>query len=165
LKKRATVKKRLKPTKRRSAKQLSWIEDATGKSRVDWVGEIQKIIGKISKPTKDKWHDTNDPVEMVKLLAMMVRKTWSKKERFDGNMRIAATIGYILCTWYLRVHLAKSHDPRRPVRHRQAAYFQRQHFAMALINSVIDESDDTKMFPDQNWESPFSLHPTDGYFI
>jgi hypothetical protein len=148
-----------------SALETSWIASSTGKSRLEWIGIIQGTLKKISKPTKDKWHDTNDPIELITRLARDVRKTFPKQGRFDGNMRMTATLGYLCCLFYLRLHKAKSFDPRRPVAARKQAYFQRQQFAQALLNAIIDESLDCEMFPSQNWESPWIKSPTDGYFV
>jgi len=80
-------------------------------------------------------------------------------------MRMASILSFILATWYLRLHRAKMYDPRRPVRHRQAAYWSRLSYANALFLAITDESKDAEMFPGQRWEMPFDPYPTDGYFI
>lgn len=93
-----------------------------------------------------------------------IQKRYPRGEQFDGNMRMAATLSYILGFWYSRLHRAKCYDPRRPVRHRKQAYFQRYSWALAMFGAIADESDDCDMFK-QKWETPFDPFPTDGYFV
>lgn len=93
-----------------------------------------------------------------------IQRRFPKSEQYDGNMRMAATLSYVLGFWYSRLHRAKCYDPRRPVRLRKAAYFQRYSWALAMFNALLDESDDCDMFK-QKWETPFDPFPTDGYFV
>lgn len=104
---------------------------------------------------------------MVTDLVKLVRKHGMPKKgpQYDGNMRMACVLSYVLALWVLRLIRAKSYDPRRPVRLRQAAHWSRLGYAQALFVAITDESLDVALFPGQNWETPFSDHPTDGYFV
>jgi len=93
------------------------------------------------------------------------RHAFPRTGPYDGNMRMAAVLSYVLALWYLRIHRAKSYDPRRPVKHRKSAYHQRLRFACAIFYAIVDESEDPDFFPGQKWESPFDPYPTDGYFV
>ena len=102
---------------------------------------------------------------MVADLARAVRKLFPKRGAYDGNMRMASVLGFVLVFWYLRTGRAKAFDPRRPVAHRKAALDQWRRFCLNLLNAMLDDSEDARIFPEQNWESPYSNHPTDGYFV
>ena len=102
---------------------------------------------------------------MAELVNLAQKHGMPKKGTYDGNMRMASILSYVLALWVLRLIRAKSYDPRRPVRLRQAAYFHRLGYANALFLAITDESLDPKMFPGQRWETPFDPYPTDGYFI
>ena len=161
-----------KPTRLKKTKQqkppveTSWIAYMTGRPRKWWVAEVQRLISKHSMPTKDPHHGQTQTEKAVAELVSTVHKTFPKKgERFDGNMRMAAVLSYVLALWYSRLSRAKSYDPRRPVAHRKAGYAHRLSWAMAMVLALMDESEDVEHFPGQNWETPFSDHPTDGYFV
>ena len=162
-------KKPVPAKKHRQQKQVaetSWIAYMTGKPRKWWVAEVQRLISKHSRPTKDPHHGQTQTMKAVAELVSTVHKTFPKKgERFDGNMRMAAVLSYVLALWYSRLSRAKSYDPRRPVAHRKAGYAHRLAWAMAMTLALMDESEDAEHFPGQNWESPWDPRTTDGYFI
>ena len=145
----------------------SWIESFTSKDAAWWVSEIQRLVTKHSCPTKNPWHGTTRTGIVMAELVNLVQKHGMPKKgpAYDGNMRMACILSYVLVLWYLRLHRAKSYDPRRPVRHRQAAYWGRLGYANALFLAITDESKDAEMFPGQNWESPWDPTTTDGYFV
>ena len=127
---------------------------------------VQELIQKNSRPTKDPWHGATNTERMIKdLVQVIIKVAFPKKGRYDGNMRMAAILSYVLALWYLRIHRAKSYDPRRPVNARQQAYYTRLDYANALFFAIEDESLDPTCFPGQKWESPFDPYPTDGYFV
>jgi len=143
----------------------AWIKRVSGKPRLFWVAVVQGLIKAYSKPTKDPWHGSCDPDEVVKGIVFAIRRyAFPKKARFDGNMRMAAVLSYVFTLWYCRVHRAKAYDPRRPVRHRKDAYFTRLDYMHAMFDAMEDESLDSIHFT-QKWESPFDPFPTDGYFV
>ena len=148
-------------------KSSSWIEQLTGKDGAWWISEIQRLITKHTRPTKNLWHGTTATDAVMIDLINLARKYGMPKKGppYDGNMRMACILSYILALWYLRLHRAKAYDPRRPVRHRQAAYFNRLDYANALFLAITDESLDPTLFPGQRWEAPFDPYPTDGYFV
>jgi|SRR3990167_9951670 len=145
----------------------SWIEAMTGKDVLWWVSETQRLISKHSRPTKNPWHRaTKTGMVIAELINLVQRHGMPKRgPAYDGNMRMASILGFVLSVWYLRLHRAKSYDPRRPVRHRQQAYWSRLGYATALFMAIVDESKDAEMFPGQRWEMPFDPYPTDGYFV
>ncbi len=144
----------------------SWIMQVSGKSKTWWVRIVQELIQKHSRKTKDPWHGATNIERVVKELVQIIKRVaFRKKGRYDGNMRMAAVLSYVLAIWYLRIHRAKSYDPRRPVKARKAAYFTRLNYATALFYAIEDESMDPVHFPGQKWESPFDPYPTDGYFV
>ena len=152
--------------KRKSEKhptESSWIASVTGKPRRWWVAEVQRLISKHSRPTKDPHHGQTRTGAVIAELVGIVHKTFPKKETFDGNMRMAAVLSYVLAIWYSRLSRAKAYDPRRPVAHRKMGYANRLAWAMAL--ALMDESEDAEHFPGQRWEMPYDPYPTDGYFI
>ena len=161
------ARQKIKRSKRRhkaTEPQQQWVGAVTGKDRKYWVALVQKLIAKHSRPTKDPWHGVTATAKVIEALVKEIVKTYPKQERFDENMRMAAVLSYILATWYARVHRAKSYDPRRPVRLRKDAFMSRQRWAVAMFQTVIDESEDAEMFPGQKWETPWDPNPTDGFF-
>lgn len=165
------MKKKESRRKRRAAPRdkkapVSWIEALTGKDRAWWVSEVQRLIPKHSRPTKNPWHGTTDTEKVVADLAKLVQRHGMPKkgQAYDGNMRMACLLSYVLALWYLRLHRGKIYDPRRPVKLRQAAHFNRLAYAQALFLAITDESLDPAMFPGQRWEMPFGPYLTDGYF-
>lgn len=165
--KRRGKKKRRSRRKGSIKKATSWIESLTGKGGIWWVSEVQRLVTKHSRPTKNPWHGTTQTEKVMADLVKLVRKHGMPKKgpQYDGNMRMACILSYVLALWYLRLHRAKSYDPRRPVRLRQAAYFHRLGYANALFLAITDESRDQTFFPGQKWETPFDPYPTDGYFV
>ena len=157
----------LKPELRRRNKPAPWIDELSGKDRKWWVAKVQSLIKRHSRPTNNPWHGTTDSSLVIRDLVKEVQRHAMPKKgpAYDGNMRMAAVLGYVLCLWYLRVHRAKSQDPRRPVKHRKAAYHSRLRFATAMFHAIVDESEDAEFFSGQKWESPFDPYPTDGYFV
>lgn len=161
-----------KPRKKRTRRQAkkssgSWIESLTGKDAAWWVSEVQRLITKHSYKTKDPWHKATREEKVVMDLVRLVRKHGMPKTgpSYDGNMRIACILSYVLALWVLRLSRAKSYDPRRPVRLRQGAYWNRLGYAQALFMAITDESLDPTLFPGQNWESPWDPRTTDGFFL
>ncbi len=155
--------KRIK--KKRQPKPIDWLAATTGHDGRWWVAKIQALITKHSRPTKDPRHGRTMTGKMIADLVREIEKTAPTKYAFDGNMRMANILSLVLATWYLRVHRAKSYDPRRPVALRKQAYFSRLGYAMALFRAIEDESQDQEHFPGQRWETPFDPYPTDGYFV
>ena len=93
-----------------------------------------------------------------------MRKSFPKKGAYDGNMRMASVLGFVLVHWYLRTHRAKAFDPRRPVAHRRVALDQWRRFCLCLTNAMLDDGEDARIFPSQRWESPNDPHTIDGFF-
>jgi len=155
----------IRSKRKKIIKPKDWLSEVTGRDRRWWVARVQGLITKHSKPTKDPHHGATATAKVIAELTSDLQKMWDGNGKFDGNMRTAAALSMILATWYLRLHKAKAFDPRRPVKLRQSAYYQRLSYAMAMFRAIEDESLDAEMFPGQNWESPFEPSPTDGYFI
>ncbi len=159
--------KRKLAKKRKSQKaaiEMSWIASVTGKPRRWWIAEVQRLISKHSRPTKDPRHGQTRTGAVIAELVGIIHKTFPKKETFDGNMRMAAVLSYVLAIWYSRLGRAKAYDPRRPVAHRKMGYVNRLAWAMAMVLALMDESEDAEHFPGQKWETPFDPYPTDGFF-
>ena len=134
----------------------SWIEAMTGQDAKWWVAEVQGLITKHSRPTKNPWHGTTKTsMAMAELITLVQKHGMPKKgPAYDGNMRMASILSFILATWYLRLHRAKSYDPRRPVRHRQAAYWSRLGYATALFMAImapINREGCNRCFKDWLW--------------
>ena len=161
------MKKKLKRrgVKKRLPKPTDWLSASTGHDARWWVAKIQGFIVKHTKPTKDPWHGRTATRRAMADLMREVERTRPKTGRYDENMRMASVLSLVLATWYLRVHRAKSYDPRRPVKLRKAAYFNRLGYAAAFFLAIEDESLDQEHFPGQKWETPFDPYPTDGYFV
>ena len=161
---------RNRPATTAAPRQLDFIGQVTGKERGWWVAFIQGRITARAKRSKDPWHDQSDSQKVMNDVVAEIRrliydKAKKEKRAFDSNMALAMGTSYVLAVWYLRLHRAKSYDPRRPVKLRQAAYWHRYAFARAIFDAIVDESQDPKYFPGQRWESPFDPYPTDGYFV
>lgn len=165
VKKRSPIRRRKKAKQVKQTKPTDWLSASTGHDGKWWVAKIQALITKHSRPTRDPWHGTTKTAHMVADLVREIEKVSPKKVRYEVNMHMASVLSLALATWYLRVHRAKSYDPRRPVKLRKAAYFQRLGYAAALFLAMEDESQDQEHFPGQNWETPFDPCPTDGYFV
>lgn len=143
-----------------------WLMVQTGRSLPKWLTYVQKRIVKRSRPGKDPNHDETDTAEWMADLEKAVRKSWKKdKVSFDGNMRIAAIVGMILCAWYTRVQLAKTQDPNRPVKLRREAHDRWCAWYQAHCISMVDSRHDPEVFPGQEWESPFLPGARSGSFV
>ena len=164
---RRTIKRRKKAQSKKIKASESWIESLTGKNATWWVSEIQRLITAHSYKTKNPWHKATRKEKVMMGLVKLVRKHGMPRAgpQYDGNMRIACILSYVLALWYLRLHRAKSYDPRRPVRLRRAAYWNRLGYAQAMFMAITDESLDPTLFPGQKWETPFDPYPTDGFFV
>ena len=162
------VKKRKLIRRRKKAKQTKptdWLSASTGHDGKWWVAKVQTLIVKHSRSTRDPWHGTTRTARVIADLVREIERAAPKKVRYEVNMHMAMVLSLVLATWYLRVHRAKSYDPRRPVKLRQGAYFNRLGYATALFLATEDESLDQEHFPGQRWETPFDPYPTDGYFV
>ena len=89
----------------------------------------------------------------------------AKPKPFDGNMRIASTMGLILSAWYCRVQLAKTQDPNRPVKLRKEAHHKWCAWYQAQVIAMVDAQHDPDLFPGQEWESPFVPGARSGRFV
>ena len=159
-------KRKPKRVKKRQPKPSDWLAAITGNDGKWWVARVQSLVTKHARPTRDPRHKTAEPEKIVADLVREIMKAARRTNRVgDGNMLAACALSLILATWFLRLSRAKSYDPRRPVALRKQAYFSRLGYATALFRAIEDESQDQEHFPGQNWETPFSDHPTDGYFI
>jgi len=138
----------------------------TGHDDVWWLRRVQRCIGHASTPPpKGDVHGRTDVKTWVAELAMNVERAMPKHGTYDGNMRMAAVLGHVLCLWYLRVHRSKSYDARRPVKLRRRATAQWLFFTTELMRIALDERPDAKVFPGQDWDPPWNPRAINGKFV
>ncbi len=131
---------------------------------------VQELIAKYSTPPrakgKFKGHGTTNIMKwLIELIKIVWKQRPKDKGKHDENMYITSHLGYILSTWYARVQRAKCFDPRRPVEVRKEAYKKYQNFVQTLMLGVASDEFDITIFPDQEWDNPFSPDAKNGTFI
>ena len=137
-----------------------------------WLVEVQHLIGKHSTEAKygpNKAHARTDSVAWVADLARLVAAHVEAKNRgrhYDENMALASGLGLILVAWYAHVHRAKSYDPNRPLKARQAAAAQRTRFLAELAAVLADDSVMGEVWGKQQaWNFPFGRGAKGGRFV
>ena len=137
-----------------------------------WLVEVQHLIGKHSSAPiygPNKQHAKTDSVAWVSDLARLVATDAARRNRgryYDENMALAAQLGLILVAWYAHVHRAKSYDPNRPLKARQAAAAQRTRFLAELAVVIADDSVMGEVWGrQQKWNFPFGRGAKGGKFV
>lgn len=142
---------------------MSWIEDITNRNDEYWVARVQHLIAKNTVPdgnghgeTDEKWvHELVD--EIVKDLPV--------DETYDGNMRIAAILGYVSSLWFVSTQLAKTYDSHRPTNIRQKAYRRLNLWKQDFCAMLWDMSKFPTYYPEQPWQFPFDPSAKGGDFV
>jgi hypothetical protein len=140
------------------------LQKLTGHDATYWFIEVQHLIETSHVGRKVKGHHRNT-LDWPAKLAKQVEESFPKiGPAFDGNMRMAIAMGYIMTYWYARVHHAKAMDPNRPLNLRRDAY-------RAWLNSAgwfsmiwIDETRDKDLMH-QKWNHPFWPGAKGGKFV
>jgi hypothetical protein len=139
------------------------LRDRTGKPRRRWFTWVQTEIGRASVPTSDPNHDHTHVTVWLRKLVDAVAKI--PPGRRDENMFAASVLVLILLYWLARLWRAKIMDPRRPVRLRKKSYRGLLAFRQEVLTLLMDETDDPKLFPGQEWDDPHSPTAKDGSFV
>lgn len=140
------------------------LKHLTGKDEVWWFKRVQYQIVRSAIGPKRKGHQPNT-LDWLDAIKGDIVKYAFKGGVYDGNMRMAVLMGLILTGWYARLHRAKIHDPRRPLKIRQKAYEAWLQLAQESIFIWVDESRDGERFPEQPWNSPFMKGAKSGKFV
>lgn len=112
-----------------------------------------------------KRHDETNVEKWLTRVARDVHRNAPKSGLYDGNMRAALVMGYVLLYWVVRCQRAKAYDPRRPVKLRRKAMERWINMAAAVSVMFTDERQDANIFPGQKWDPPFSPFAVNGDFI
>lgn len=150
-----------------------WIEDATSKPRAYWVARVQQLIQENSEPNPDnpQHPETDAGAFLLQLVAEVLESaplsSWQTGvPPYDGNMRAAAILGYVLSLWFARIARAKLYDPNRPLGNALPIYKSRYlAWCHALAAALFDESEDSTYFPGQKWQYPFAPGAKGGFFV
>lgn len=158
--------RQVEPNVKQKGRPFDWLLDMTGRSRAWWYAYVQSRIAAhtVSNPA-DKDHGMTDANRWLAEVADMAVATMPADGRYDGNMRSALVLSYVLGLWYFRLHHAKIHDARRPIAIRQSAYLQWLDNVSAFALIPVDSSDDAAYFGGQDFESPYSPAAHDGKFV
>jgi hypothetical protein len=139
--------------------------ERTGEPSLYWLNRIGTLIGKHSKAIRGT--KGLESTEVHKWVAELGREV-SRRVRLrsaptqDENLGVSLVLGLILSLFGIRIVRAKCYDPRRPVRvRRQVLNKSLLRYQTALLEVLVDESQDAKYFPKQEWDSPNS--PTARY--
>ena len=132
-----------------------------------WLRFVEREIGKCMGPVQKDGHSRMTSYDWLNAVIGELFKTGFPKEgRYDGNMRIAYLVSFVLGTWYARVHHSKAFDPHRPRKVRQDAYASWRSAVMNLVASLVDESRDPKVFNGiPFYENPFDPKTKSGKFV
>jgi hypothetical protein len=142
---------------------MSWIEDRTNRSDEYWVGRVQQLI--ISNTIlKDDGHGDTDS-KWIHKLCDEIENSLPPETDYDGNMRMAAILGYIFSLWYSSTHLAKTFDSHRPVYTRQKAYGMLQDWKHGVFDLLTNISKHPAYYPGQPWQHPFDPDAKGGDFL
>jgi hypothetical protein len=148
-------------------KKKNFLSSRTGKGYIYWLRKIEKLIVKHSyEGTTNKegfYHDSTNPKDWVLELTDEIMKTFPGGYR-DENMCVASLLSFILMKWFVQLVRAKSHDPKRRLKDRRMMAKVRADFCMRVVEFMVDESEDAKIFPNQKWEGPFAPNVTDGKY-
>lgn len=149
----------------RIARAPSYLEQLTGKSHRYWVAWVERQIRRTITPNpRDPKHPCCDPRQWLQTLQQTLEQ-YRPSTPHDVNLFYTAALSQILALWYLRVQRAKAYDPRRPVKLRRQALQRWQHYAESLMRLVVDEQDDARSFPGQDWDPPFAPRAKNGTFV
>lgn len=147
-----------------------WLARSTGHDGHWWMQRLQTRIQEHSSPTEDPDHDQTATTQafcavLTDLIQALEARFPVTGEPYDGNMRMAACASCIMTLWYSRLQLAKIHDPHRPLATRQEAYRRLLLYQHAIVDALMNMTDDSTYFPGQSWQSPFLFDATSGDFV
>lgn len=144
---------------------IDWLDEMTGRSMIGWMGFVQERIQARSHRSPDPNHDATNVEAWLRDLIRAVQQR-RQPGYYDGNMRAASVLGFILVTWYLQTSKAKAFDPVRPIESRRAALqFRKQFIAWLLEQAVLDDAAGPLLFKGQSWDHPFADDAVDGTFV
>ena len=135
------------------------LKSATGKNAVWWMNFIGTEISKCAKPIEGTdGLQTCNPIVWV---SVVVKELWKEllpriPGPADENIAHARVLSLILTLWTCRIIRAKSYDPRRDPKDRKRIMKRGELYHHALLECIADESNDSKYFPAQEWDYPFS---------
>ena len=142
---------------------MSWIQEKTNRSEEYWVARVQALISENTKSTEDGHGETDE--QWIHQLVDEIVSNLPPDETYDGNMRMAALLSYVLGLWYASVHLAKMFDSNRPTFVRQRAFQNLQDWKTAMFESMTDISKLPTYFMGQPWQHPFDPEAKGGDFL
>lgn len=137
----------------------------TGHDALWWMRFVQKRIGARSGPVQKDGH-ARSSLEWIADVVNEVVRTFPTDKPFDGNMRAAFVVSYVLGTWYSRVHHSKCFDPRRPKKLRQQVYASWRRGVVSMFESMLNEEHDPRIFNGiPLYENPFDPKAKSGKFV
>lgn len=130
----------------------------TGEPSSYWMAKIGHLIHDHSKPIKGSkglsYTETHKWLAVLsKRVALAVRQRLFPTS--DENIGVSKVLSVILLLWYARIVRAKCYDPRRPKNARKSGLGSLVNFAKVITVCLMDESNDHRYFPSQEWDSPF----------
>lgn len=144
---------------------MSWIEERTHHNEEYWVARVQQLIADHTKTEEGQDHGFTDEVWIHKLADEVVQNLPPPDPPYDGNMGIAARLGYILCLWFASTQFAKCHDSHRPTFNRQQALKSLNDWKLEMFLMMIDTSKLATYYPGQPWDMPFAPEAKGGDFL
>jgi hypothetical protein len=138
----------------------------TGHDALWWMRFVQKQIARCSGPVQKDGHSRMTSYDWVgRVIGELFKTAFPNEGRYDPNMRIAYLTAFVLATWFSRVQHSKTFDPRRPKKDRQNAYVGWRTNVAALIDTLIDESRDPRVFNGiPLYENPFDPKTKSGKY-
>jgi hypothetical protein len=143
---------------------MSWIEDRTNHSDEYWVARVQQLIADHTV-LEESGHGQTDEKWVHKLVDEVVSNLPPPDPPYDGNMGIAARLGYILCLWFTNTQLAKCFDSHRPTYVRQQAFSKLEDWKIDVFKMMTDMSKLPTYYPGQPWDMPFAPEAKSGDFL
>jgi hypothetical protein len=133
----------------------------TGHDLKWWLNRVGVLIGESSYPMKGKGNEGLYNTNTVKWITKLSEEMRSFAENripiaADGNLVMSCLVGLILMAFFYRCGRAKCYDPRRDPRDRRMALKRMAMYAQMFAEVLLDDTQDPKLFPDQEWDHPFA---------
>ncbi len=144
------------------------LTDGTGYDAHWWMCLIGKYIGKHSRPSENPLHGFTESNLWLRDLADEI---WTNVKlhhdltKIDENILCSKLMSLILTVWTCRIIRAKAYDPRRPIALRRIMLERANKYHHALLDCMVDESDDQLFCPEQDWETPYKQDAMDGTYV
>ena len=142
---------------------MSWIQEKTNHNNEYWFQRVEQLIGRNTVTPEGEVHGNTDVKWVHDLVIELESHLPYPNTGYDGNMAMAARLGYILVLWFTNIQLAKCLNSDRPTFARQLAYDALLDFRRSLFEAMTDMK--LNIFALQSLDFPFSGESKSGDFV